>query len=88
MTERERRIIGWLLKANQKTVTLPDDASLATTLVSRGILVRHLRHGQIFDLDAVPFSFPDEVWDVLVERRSEFIEPPDMKGRPPWIGPI
>jgi hypothetical protein len=50
----------------------------------RGVLVRSVLVGQHYDLTAVPYTVPDPIWQILLERRAEFIEPRSLEGRRPW----
>jgi hypothetical protein len=84
MTDNDKRIIGYLLNRNQKTFTAALDGGYATTLIARGIVAASPRPGQIFPHDDLPFSIPDEVWQVLCEHRSSFPAPPPGYNQHPW----
>jgi len=92
MTEQEKAIISYLLYKNQKMFTAEDTGGFAATLISREIVVHALQRGQVFDLQNVPMTIPDHVWDVLMQCRNQFpYTPPkqgDTKGHPwrvPWM---
>ena len=74
MNEDERRIIGYLLEHNQKSFDCALDGGYAATLISRGVIVRAARPGQVFDQEHVPMAIEDDVWDVLMEHRESFPE--------------
>lgn len=88
MTEQERGIVAYLLAKNQKTITAEQDGGYAATLISRGILVRAMRPGQVADAMNMPFAVPDHVWDELAKQRESFpYTPPKRRddGEPhPW----
>jgi hypothetical protein len=88
MTDDERNIIGFLLERNQKAFDCAADGGLAATLIGRGIVVSTLRSGQVFDMERVPMTVPDDVWEVLVAHKEQF--PAKYKGtahpwRVPWM---
>ena len=72
MTEREKRIVAYLLAKSQKMITADQDGGYAATLISRGILVRAMQPGQVADPTNVPFVVPDHVWDELALKRDSF----------------
>jgi hypothetical protein len=83
MTPKEREIVGYLLSKNQKTFTCNQDGGYAATLISRGLIVRALRGGQVFDAFAMPAMVPDHVWQVLKENEDQFPSP-SKDGKAPW----
>jgi Super-infection exclusion protein B len=93
MTPRERQIIAYLLAKNQKMFTCAADGGYAATLISRGILVRALRGGQVFASEDMPVAVPDHIWDVLLAHKDQFPYKPERgKGgvethpwRVPWL---
>jgi hypothetical protein len=72
MTDKERKIIAYLLHYKQKTFTAASDGGFAATLISRQILVRALAPGQMFSGENMPLAVPDHVWDVLAEHKDQF----------------
>ena len=80
MTEREKNIIGYLLKNNQKMFTGAADGGYAVTLISRGIVVRAMRSGQQASVFDVPYMIPDDIWDVLIRHKDKITYKPRMKG--------
>ena len=84
MTHEERAIIAYLLARDQKTIIADQDGGHAMTLISRGVLVRALRPGQVFNLLECPFAVPDHLWDVLVEQRDAFPHQVDPEQPYPW----
>jgi hypothetical protein len=90
MTPRERKIIGYLLAYNQRTLTNTLDCGYANTLVSKKIIVCALLPGQAFTQSEVPFEVPDHVWAVLSSHRAEFPHAPPKAGESapyPWRVP-
>ncbi len=85
MSVTEREIIAYLLATNEKTFTAASDGGKAVTLISRGIVLRHLTSGQIFLQNDMPFSIPDNIWKVLVKHKDKFpISQVDIAGPYPW----
>ena len=74
MTPKERPIIAYLLAKNQKMFTCASDGGYATTLISRGILVRALKSGQVFATEDMPVAVPDHIWKVLVAYKDQFLQ--------------
>jgi Super-infection exclusion protein B len=72
MTDNEKRIIAHLIEHNQKTFTVDIDGGHATTLMSRGIVVRMLQPGQVFAQNDLPVGIPEWAWKVLVAARENF----------------
>jgi hypothetical protein len=72
MTKQEKGIVAYMLAKNQKMITAEQDGGYAATLISRGILVRAMRPGQVADMMNVPFIMPDHVWDELELKRDSF----------------
>ena len=92
MTERERKIIAYLLSKNQKQFTCDQDGSYLTSLISRRIVVYAYQPRQVFRGTDVPMRIPDNVWDILKAYRSEFPYQPPRQGeiepepwRIPWM---
>jgi hypothetical protein len=78
MTDKEKKIIGYLLKYNRKTFTAATDGGHAVTLISRGIVVRQMIGGQQASAFDVPMGVPDHVWEVLEKHRDMFPHKPEM----------
>lgn len=84
LTKREREIIAYLLHHNQRMFTCAVDGGHASTLISRGIVRRALRPGQVFDADDMPVEIPMEVWRFLKTRVSAFPYDGDGDEGHPW----
>jgi hypothetical protein len=69
---RERQIIAYLLKNNERMFATTVDAGYAGTLVAKGLVVNAMVPGQRCDSRRVPFKIPDHIWDVLMEHKHEF----------------
>ncbi|MFZ0852614.1 MAG: hypothetical protein WAO08_25845 [Hyphomicrobiaceae bacterium] len=90
MSDKERQIIGYLLKYRRKTFDSADDGGYAAPLIARGIVVVAGVGGQRIDLERVPMAVPDHVWEVLEKHADEFPHRPDMNGKTemqPWRVP-
>jgi hypothetical protein len=87
MTPQERQIIAYLLAKNQKMFTCSTDGGYATTLISRGILIRALMGGQVFASEDMPVAVPDHIWDVLVAHKDQFPYKPERGERGGEIHP-
>jgi hypothetical protein len=72
MTEEERAIIAYLLHHRQKMFTCADDGGNAVTLISKGIVYRALRGGQVFGPEDMPVAVHDDAWDILEAHREQF----------------
>ena len=84
MTKKDRDIIGYLLHHKQKMFQTGSDGGYATPLISKGIVRRAAKGGQVVDLLSVPFEIPDHVWAVLEEHRKDFPYLPPRDKHPPW----
>jgi hypothetical protein len=80
MTPKDRQIIGHLLHHRQKTFLCASDGGHASALISRGIITVAARPGQMVDLEDVPHTIPDYIWEVLEEHRDEFPHTPEVDG--------
>lgn len=88
MTAEEKKIVAYLLAHNQKTFTAAQDGGYATTLISRGIVVRALRPGQVFAVEDTPMAVPDHIWTVPMQHKHEFpISDAEREGAHPWRVP-
>jgi Super-infection exclusion protein B len=87
MTSKERQIIAYLLAKNQKMFTCASDGGYANTLLSRGILVRALRPGQVFNVEEMPVAVPDHIWDVLLAHKDQFPYSPERGERGGEVNP-
>ena len=94
MSEKDRDIIGYLLAKNQKQFTADQDGGYATNLISRKIVLYAYQPGQVFRGTDVPMRIPDNVWEILKERQSEFpynspkLRPDEVEPAPwriPWM---
>jgi len=92
MTDRERKIISYLLAKNQKMFTGNEDGGYANTLISQGIIVCALRPGQPYSVVDTPFAIPDHIWSVLMKHKKDFPYMPPPPGenvvhpwRIPWM---
>jgi hypothetical protein len=84
LTEREREILAYLLHHNQRMFECALDGGNARMLISRGIVRRALRPGQVFDSENVPMEIPKRIWTVLKKRRSMFPYSPSNGRAHPW----
>jgi hypothetical protein len=85
MSEKERERIAYLLAKNQKMFQTTFDAGYAATLLARGIV--RLAGNQHVNPWRVPFTVPNHLWEVLVERRDDFPYTPPAHGEVegyPW----
>ncbi len=78
MTEKEKIIIGYLLRYNQKTFTAAINGGHAATLISRGIIVTQMVGGQQASQMDVPMGTTDHIWEVLERHRNLFPHKPEM----------
>ena len=56
LSKKEREIIAYLLRHNQRMFTAEMDGGHAATLIARGIVRNALRPGQAFDVTDVPME--------------------------------
>jgi hypothetical protein len=85
MSAKEKEIVAYLLAVNEKSFTAAADGGHAVTLISRGIVVRHMIPGQQALSEDVPFSIPDNVWAVLEKNKDKFpVRTVDFNGPYPW----
>ncbi len=85
MTPEERLIIAYLLDRNQRTFIAEASGGNAMTLISHKIVVRSVQAGQVFDLENVPFSFPDHIWAELQRHKDQFpFDENTWDGTHPW----
>jgi hypothetical protein len=82
LSKTERTILSYLLHHNQRLFTCAADGGHAATLMSRGIVRRALRPGQVFDYDDMPVEIPLEVWRFLRAKADKF--PYDGDGEEPY----
>jgi hypothetical protein len=85
MSDREKAIVAYLLAHNQKIFTADSDGGYATTLISRGVVVRALISGQRFHPSEMPLEIPDHVWQVLEKHKDQFrYDPSAEEDGHPW----
>ncbi len=84
MTITEKRILGYLLHFRQKSLTSNLFDGHLATLQSRGIVRPTAGGKQMVSTDAVPFSVPDHLWDVLEENMAAFPQDFDKNSPEPW----
>jgi hypothetical protein len=72
LTDVDRNIIGYLLEHNQKTFTHALDGGYASVLISKGYIVCSMRPRQVAPDWEVPFTVPDNVWEVFSEHKESF----------------
>jgi hypothetical protein len=72
LSKSEREIIAYLLHRKQRMFTCNVDGGHAATLISRGIVRRALRPGQVFEYDAMPVEVPLEVWRFRRANANKF----------------
>jgi len=78
MTPKERQIIGYLLKRNQKSFDCALDFGHAASLRGRGIIAINAVRGQRLDADHLPVMVPDHIWDVLETHCDQFPYKPEL----------
>lgn len=76
LSEKERQILGYLLKHRLKTFAADRDGGYAGTLIARSIIQYIGVPGQTFDLDKCPLAVPDSVWKVMEEMPEKFPHKP------------
>lgn len=91
MTERERKILSYLLEKKIKVFTADSDGEYAATLVSRGILYFAVRRDQFVAERNSPFFIHDDIFREMERNRSSFPYEPE-RGEDgvdvlPWIMP-
>jgi hypothetical protein len=79
LTERERKIVGYLLHHNMKVFDADDDGGYAASLLGRGFVVILAKRGQVIDLTRVPMMVPDPVWNAWMRHKEEFHYKPEMR---------
>ncbi len=84
MTDKEIKIIAYLLNHNQKTFTCASDGGYASTLFSHGIVKIAARPGQTFNEEDMPATIPDDVWYILVKHKDQFPYKPTKDKAHPW----
>ena len=82
LSEKEKAMLGWLLKKETSTASMDWKNETAGLLVSRGLLVRSQ---ELHPRTDWPHSVPDFVWEELQNRRDEFIAMADKySGKHQW----
>lgn len=76
LTERERKILGYLRHYNQKRFTGTQDGGHARTLVAKGYVHFIGVEGQGVDPMNVPYEVADYVWEVIEARPNDFPHQP------------
>jgi hypothetical protein len=84
LSKKEREILAYLLHHNQRMFTCAVDGGRAATLLSRGIVRRALKTGQVFDFDDMPAEIPLPIWRWLRERVDQFPYEGDEDEPHPW----
>lgn len=84
LSKKEREILAYLLHHNQRMFTCDVGGGHAITLISRGIVRRALKSGQVFDYDDMPVEIPAEVWRFLRARIEQFPYEGDDGSPHPW----
>jgi hypothetical protein len=84
LSKTEREILAYLLHHNQRMFTSAVDGGRASTLISRGIVRRALRGGQVFDYEDMPVEIPMQIWRFLKARAAEFPYDGDGDEPHPW----
>lgn len=84
LTPDERHILAYLLSKNQKMFEVQPDGEKAATLMAKGFLV--VAKGPPLIHRDIIVKVPEHVWDVLIERKSDFQygQPADGKETHPW----
>ena len=87
MSDKERQIIGYLLKYRRKMFDCAHDGGYAAPLLARGIVIMAGVRGQVFDMEHMPMAVPDHVWEVLERHADKFPHRPEINGKTevqPW----
>jgi hypothetical protein len=84
LSKKEREIIAYLLHHNQRLFTCDVDGGHAATLISRSIVRRALKPGQVFDYDDMPVEVPLEIWRFLRAHVDKFPYDGDGEEPHPW----
>jgi hypothetical protein len=83
LTDKERQILGYLRKKNQRMFEADADGGFASTLLARGIVrMQAGPGGQVIYADRVPIIVPDHVWRVMQELPDEFPYRPEYNSGP------
>jgi hypothetical protein len=82
----ERQILGYLLANNQQMFEGDIDGGHASTLISRGIIVRALQPGQAFRQTKVPYVIQNHHWEILQRPvyKEQFTAKVDSDAPHPW----
>ena len=84
LSKKEREILAYLLHHKQRMFTCDADGGHATTLLSRGIVRRALKPGQVFNYEDMPVEIPREVWRFLRARVDQFRYDGEDDAPYPW----
>lgn len=84
LSKKEREIIAYLLRHKQRLFTCEADGGNAATLMSRGIVRRALKSGQVFAYEDMPVEIPLEVWRFLRANVDKFRYDGDEDDPHPW----
>lgn len=81
LTEKEKKILGYLRHHKQKRFTGASDAGHATTLLSKGYIRFIGVRGQIVDAMDMPFEVAEHVWEVIEAQPDDFPHVPEFSDR-------
>lgn len=84
MSEREKRIIGYLLARNQTMLTMASDGGYAVTLLSKGVMVWATQPGQSYSAENVPAAIPDYAWAIILKHQEDFPDKTAPGDPHPW----
>jgi hypothetical protein len=84
LSKKEREILAYLLHHNQRMFTCDTDGGHAATLISRSIVRRAVKPGQVFAFDDMPVEVPLEVWRFLRANADKFPYDGDDDDPHPW----
>ena len=84
MPPEQKAVIAQLLHENHKSFDGADDGGYAAPLIGQGFIVVNAVRGQTLDLERVPYSVPDHIWEVAVAHKEAFPYKPNPRGGDAW----
>lgn len=91
LSDREKRIFGYLLAKNRKRFEADSTGDHASSLIAKGYIVLIARPGMHYHFSSFPFEVADFVWEEISNRRDQFPYEPVTSTRggrhevPPWV---